>query len=108
MAVYVDQLRARGWILNGKEVDSCHLFSDQGREELVSFAAKTGIPARWVCLSKARKRGQVMHFDLTEGMRRRAIAYGAVELEDREAAKIWRGPQENSQHNKKIKAGGNL
>lgn len=89
MASYVDRLMDRGWKVRGELVKSCHLFTDGDRGELVAFAARIGIPSTWLQSSRGR-----LHFDLTEGMRARAVSFGALELTNKEAAKIWRGKPE--------------
>ena len=89
MSVYVDQLMSRGMEVRGQRVRSCHLFTDGERKELVVFGAGLGLASRWLQVSRSKK--QVFHFDLTEGMRVRAIAAGAKEVSNREAAKIWTG-----------------
>lgn len=43
MAVYVDPLMAHGWILRGRAVRSCHMFTDGDEEELHSLAIRIGM-----------------------------------------------------------------
>jgi hypothetical protein len=46
-------------------------------EELVEFARRIGLNPAWI-----QYRGTAReHFDVTDGMRRRAVAYGAIEME---------------------------
>ena len=75
--IYVDTLSARGFAVRGLRVRTCHCFSDQGEDELRAFAQRIGLPTRWL------QRRTVPHFDLTRGMRARAVAAGAIELADR-------------------------
>lgn len=81
--IYVDPLMKHGWILRGKPVKSCHLFSDD-RIELARFIEKIGVKSYW---RHCTKRG-FFHFDLTAGKRRLAVKNGAKELSRREAVKI--------------------
>jgi hypothetical protein len=82
--IYVDRLMDRGWVLRGERVMSCHLFADGDRAELASFAAGIGLPSTYMHTSRGR-----LHYDLTEGMRARALAAGAVEVTNKTAAKMW-------------------
>ena len=84
--IYVDRLMDRGWVLRGERVKSCNLFTDGDREELIAFAAGIGLPVTWLQVTRGR-----MHYYLTEGMRARALAAGAVEVTNKEAAKMWTG-----------------
>ena len=58
----------------------CHLLADS-EEELVEFAARIGLNPSWI------QRGKLLHFDLTEGKRKAAVAAGAKEVDDRFIAK---------------------
>lgn len=83
MAVYVDRLRDWGWRLG----PSCHLIADTN-EELHAFAESIGLKRCWF---QAKASGP--HYDLTASKRVRAVARGAVELDDRgfhEILRRWR------------------
>lgn len=73
MPVYVDppiwEWRGKNW---------CHLTADSTRE-LHAFAARLGLRRSWF-QHKARAPWQD-HYDVTEGMRHKAVALGAVELD---------------------------
>jgi len=56
----------------------CHLVSDESLEELHEFAAKIGLKRGWF---------QGDHYDLTPGMRAKAVRRGAVEVTARELVK---------------------
>ena len=77
MAVYVDppiwEWRGKNW---------CHLTADT-ESELHAFAARLGLRREWF-QRKARAPWQD-HYDVTEGMRHKAINLGAVELSFDEA-----------------------
>jgi len=62
--IYLDSLRTANW----KYKKSCHLTADSD-EELLSFAKQLGLKETWLQTS----RSGVKHFDLTEGMRKKAL-----------------------------------
>ena len=72
MSILVDQAlirhRGRAW---------CHMVAESV-EELHSFAAKLGLKREWF-----QHRTLYPHYDLTESVRRKAIALGAVESDKR-------------------------
>jgi len=78
MSVYVDplvavtpaQLASSPWRWRW----SCHLVADT-LDELHAFAAQLGLRRSWF-----QDRRKLPHYDLTPGMRRKAVAAGAVEL----------------------------
>lgn len=92
MAVYVDILRNWGWKLG----PSCHMIADSV-EELKTFAVGIGLKESWLQEKKTGNHKDP-HFDLTVGMRAKAVKAGAIELDDKHfVAKLWehRGfPQE--------------
>jgi Protein of unknown function (DUF4031) len=53
----------------------CHMVSDESLDELHAFALELGLRRAWF---------QGDHYDLTDGMRARAIAAGAVSVDVRE------------------------
>jgi len=83
MSVYVDPLTpcmaSRRW----RWPKACHLFADT-LDELHAFAAKLGLKHAWF------QGGRFPHYDLTPGMRTKAVAKGAVELDRRAAVMMWR------------------
>lgn len=85
--VYVDPLQDFGWVLRGRRVASCHLFTDSiDLAELHRIAASAGMKPVWFQCS-----GRVApHYDLTASRRRLAVSAGAVEVTRREAVAIWR------------------
>lgn len=86
MTVYVDELMAFGWILRGREVDSCHMFSDSLElDELHQVAAAIGMRRTWF-----QPHASTPHYDLTASRRAAAIAAGAVAVDRRQAVSIWR------------------
>jgi hypothetical protein len=76
MSVYVDwlqlSLRTEQWPYKYH----CHLFADS-LQELHRFAIFIGCKKSWF----QNKSGA--HYDLTKGMRRKAIKYGAIEIKSR-------------------------
>lgn len=75
MAVYVDRLMHHGMILYGKYCKSCHLYASN-KNELINAAIKIGLKPKWI----QRSRIDILHFDLTERMRKLAILNGALEI----------------------------
>ena len=77
MAVCVDPLMPcvpnRNWRWNR----SCHLTADDV-EELHTFARQLGLKRAWF---QPRPPASIPHYDLTAGMRARAIALGAQPIE---------------------------
>lgn len=71
MTVYVDDMRAR----YGRMI-MCHMISDS-EEELHAMADRIGVARRWY---------QGDHYDVSLGMRERAIAGGAVPITLRQCA----------------------
>lgn len=79
MTVYVDDMQLEAVVGPVDGVWS-HLFSDlpgeAGRRELLAFADRLGIEARWI-----QKPGTAReHFDVTESTRQRALALGAMPI----------------------------
>lgn len=80
MAVFVDSLMNHGWVLRGKNVESCHLCADS-LEELDEFAVNIGMKTSW------RHKD---HYDLVASKRALAIARGAIDCGVRENfQKYW-------------------
>lgn len=62
--IYIDSLRIANW----KYKRACHLTADSD-DELLTFAKKLGLKETWLHISRAG----IKHFDLTEGMRDKAL-----------------------------------
>lgn len=77
MSCYVDRLRSFGWVMYGKQVQSCHLIADT-LEELHTFAAKIGMKQEWF-----QNKASLPHYDLVPVKRAWAVHNGAIELEDK-------------------------
>lgn len=56
----------------------CHMVSDASLDELHTFAARIGLRLEW---------GQRGHYDLTPGMREKAVRAGAEEVSSRDLVK---------------------
>lgn len=82
--IYVDPLMSHGWVLRGRHVQSCHMFTDGAHEGLHRMAERIGLRRSW-----AQER-PVLHYDLTESRRAAAVAAGAVVVDRRGAVRIWR------------------
>ena len=79
MTVYVDDAFIPAGVPNGGRVVSskwCHLMSDTSIEELDRFAAELGLRKAW-----RQMRPSGVHYDVTLGVRAKAVRAGAVELE---------------------------
>jgi len=77
MAVYVDDMGLRADVQNGARIVSsrwCHLMADT-YAELEEFARRLRLAPSWVQIKPSG-----VHYDLTEGKRRQALALGAVHL----------------------------
>lgn len=78
MTIYVDTARIPARV-GRHDARWCHLMSDQiDPTELHEFAARIGLRRSWF------QAGQVPvhdHYDVTDGMRARAVAAGAVQLD---------------------------
>ncbi len=73
MTVYVDNVE-----LPFGRMLMCHCWSDQGEAELVAFVKRIGVHPRWI--QKPPKASWV-HFDISKGMREKAVAAGAIETD---------------------------
>lgn len=80
MTVYVDELFTTRPNKVWPFPQACHMTADTTRE-LVEFARRLGLQDRWIQHSGR----PTEHFDLTAGMRAKAVALGAVEQTWREA-----------------------
>lgn len=95
MTVYVDDafIPARVGRINARW---CHLFADD-EDELHAFAQGIGLKRSWYQqpkgtpgrpLDPSSLKAQMWHYDVTESVRARAAAAGAVEVTRREALRI--------------------
>lgn len=76
MSAYVDSLKPSIKNHNWQHDKSCHLVADT-EKELHTFAASIGMNMLWF-----QKRLILPHYDLTEGMRKKAVKAGAIEITD--------------------------
>lgn len=84
MATYVDDMRRQATVGRCSARWS-HLIADT-TEELLEFAKVLGLSPGWI-----QKPGTYReHFDVTDGMRLRALAYGAVPITFQELTTVTR------------------
>jgi hypothetical protein len=81
MTVYVDDMR-RTAAVAGRNDRWSHLMADSS-EELFAFAVAIGLNPEWVQKPGTHRE----HFDVTDGVRRRALAHGAVPVDFLELGK---------------------
>lgn len=90
MSVYVDDLKpclkSRKWPY-GK---ACHLVADSIKE-LAAFSILMGLKNEWF-----QNKVDLPHFDLTEGMRLKAISLGAIEIDDHQLVAMARNNRQRS------------
>lgn len=83
MSVYVDEmricLRNRNWPYG----QACHLVADSVGE-LHTFARRLGLMRSWF------QSGSLPHYDLTIGMRVKAVRLGAIEIDRNKFVEIMR------------------
>ncbi len=79
--VYVDDMRAK----YGR-MTLCHMIADTSAE-LHTMAARIGVARRWCQREGTRKE----HYDVCLANRARAVQFGAVEVTQRELAKLLLG-----------------
>ena len=90
MTVYVDPLQDYGWIVLGQRTRSCHMFSDAvDLTELHDLAGKIGMRLAWF-----QDKVTAPHYDLRPDHRDAAVRVGAVTVDRRTAARIWRARRE--------------
>ena len=79
MTIYIDDMR-RPAVVGPVDGVWSHLLSDlpgrAGQRELLAFAERLGIEARWI----QNPGTATEHFDVTEPTRQRALALGAVPI----------------------------
>lgn len=90
MTVYVDPLEDYGWVMRGKRVASCHMFTDTfDLAELHELASTIGLKRSWFQVHRLAP-----HYDLTPSRRAAAVAAGALEVDRYQAVHIWRSRRE--------------
>ncbi len=86
MTIYVDPLMNHGWVIRGRKLPNCHLFTDSvDLAQLHALAERIGMRRAWF-----QAHPSAPHYDLTPSRRREAIAVGAIEVDRRRAVEIWR------------------
>lgn len=86
MAIFVDRLTNWGWVMRGRKVQSCHMFTDSvDLEELHLFALRIGMRRAWFQPHRIAP-----HYDLTPSRARAAVQLGAIEVDRRQASDIWK------------------
>lgn len=99
MTVYVDDAYIPAKV--GRHTSHwCHLFSDTSDEELHAFADRLGLRRSYFQLPDARLQ-TLRHYDLTRGMRFKAVSLGATEITVREAGRLMNLEHERLQQAKK-------
>jgi hypothetical protein len=94
MTVYVDDMRMQATV--GKLSSRwSHLTADTP-EELLAFALKLGLRQSWVQYPGTYKE----HYDLTEGMRQRALRNGATAITIQEAGALLKAKREKIRDSK--------
>lgn len=78
MSVFVDDMEAQF----GRMV-MCHMIADS-TDELLEMADKIGVQRKWIQNEGSYRE----HFDVSKDKRRLAVAFGAVEITQRELARI--------------------
>lgn len=84
MTVYVDDMRMKAQVGQGRPARWSHLMADTV-EELHAFAAEIGLKREW---AQHEDDPVMFHYDVTDTKRRAAIAHGAVEITWREAGRM--------------------
>jgi hypothetical protein len=86
MAVYVDALEDWGWVMCGRRVLSCHMFTDTlDLAELHAMAAAIGMRRTWF-----QDKAAAPHYDLVASRRADAVARGAIQVDRRGSSEIWK------------------
>lgn len=83
MSVYVDELMSCMQSKKWPYSQACHLVADS-IDELHEFAGRLGLMRSWF------QRGSLPHYDLTTGMRFKAIRLGAIEIDRKKFVEIMR------------------
>ncbi len=86
MTIYVDALEEWGWVIRGRKVKSCHMFTDElDLTNLHNMADAIGMKRSWFQDKQAAP-----HYDLTKNMQEEAIKLGAIELDRKGSVEVWK------------------
>ena len=96
MAVYVDDMRMQATV--GKHSSRWSHLTADSPDELLEFALKLGLRRSWIQYPGTWKE----HFDLTEGMRQRALKNGAVAITLQEAGALFKERREKLRSDKNV------
>jgi len=80
--VYVDQLQPCLPNKNWRYCESCHLAADS-LNQLHDFAARLGLQRSWF-----QNHPRLPHYDLTKGMRFKALKMGAIEIDHKKLVEL--------------------
>lgn len=83
MSVYVDEMQVCIPNKNWHYGQACHLVADS-TEELHKFGTRLGLHFSWF------QAKSIPHYDLTTGMRRKAVKFGAIEINRKKFLKLMR------------------
>lgn len=84
MSVYVDEMRPCVRTGKWRYDRSCHLTADSV-EELQEFARLIYLSRYWF-----QNKPELPHYDLTYGVRIRAVAYGTIEVDSKKNSELMR------------------
>lgn len=84
MSVYVDELGVCLQTEKWHYEQSCHLVADSV-EELQEFARVIKLSRSWF-----QNKPELPHYDLTYGMRARAVAFGAIEVDSKKIIELMK------------------
>lgn len=90
MTIYVDDAYIKAKV-GRLDTRWCHMTSDTSKEELIEFAESIGLRAEWFQKGSGMPgspASRFWHFDVTPGVRVRAIRAGAQECTTRQQLKI--------------------
>jgi hypothetical protein len=90
LAIYVDNLEEWGWLLRGRRVASCHMFTDElDLTNLHAMAGQIGMKRSWF-----QDKTTAPHYDLVKSRRDAAVALGAIPVGRHRAVAIWKARRE--------------
>ena len=84
MSVYVDEMMVCMQNRNWPYGRACHLMADSVKE-LQAFARRLGLKRSWF-----QFKSNLPHYDLTSGMRSKAVRLGAVEIDRNKFIELMR------------------
>lgn len=84
MSVYVDEMAPCIQTAKWHYDQSCHLAADSV-EELQEFARVIKLNRSWF-----QNKSELPHYDLTYGMRARAVAFGAIEVDRNKISELMK------------------